>query len=119
MDPMHYALLAYEDASLTESRTSQDQLALLGEYGRVAQELAMSGKLVFGDGLKSAATATTLRPGTSVPLITDGPIVEGREHLIGIFVIDAVDIDEAIAWAAKMPHASSGTGGVEIRPVGA
>jgi hypothetical protein len=115
---MHYALLAYEDRSLTENRSPAEHEALLGGYGQVAQELAMAGKLIFGDGLKDSATATTLRPGTDAPLVTDGPIIEGREHLIGIFVIDAADLDEAMEWAAKMPHARSG-GGVEIRPVGA
>lgn len=115
---MHYALLAYEDTSLTENRSEAEHQALLGGYGQVAQELAMAGKLVFGDGLKSSATATTLRPGVDTALVTDGPIVEGREHLIGIFIIDAADLDEAMLWASKMPHARAG-GGVEIRPVGA
>jgi hypothetical protein len=116
---MHYALLAYEDATITENRTPAEHEALLGGYGQVAQELAIAGKLVFGDALKGSATATTLRPAGEVPLVTDGPIIEGREHLIGIFVIDAADLDEAMTWAAKMPHARTGTGGVEIRPVGA
>jgi hypothetical protein len=50
-ETMHYALLAYEDKSLTENRSAAEHEALLGGYGQVAQELAMAGKLIFGDGL--------------------------------------------------------------------
>lgn len=113
---MQYALLAYEDLDATEARSPEQHGELLGGYGQVAQQLAAAGKLVFGDAVKPASTATTLR--ASDPMITDGPITEGREHLIGIFIIEADDLDEAMKWAQQMPHAQ-GAGAVEIRPIGA
>lgn len=115
---MQYALLAYEDIDITEERTDEQNEALLAGYGRVAQALGESGRLVFGDALRSPLVATTLRPGPDQTIVTDGPITEGREHLIGVFVIEADDLDEAIEWARQMPHAQR-AGGVEIRPVGA
>lgn len=115
-DTVQYALLAYENLEDTAQRTPEEHSALLGGYGQVAQALEAAGKLVFGDAVKPATTATSLR--STAPLFTDGPISEGREHLIGIFVIEADDLDEAIKWAQQMPHAQ-GAGGVEIRPIGA
>lgn len=115
---MQYALLAYEDIDTTEARTDEEHGELLAGYGKVAQALAEQGKLVFGDGLRSSVVATTVRPGTDQAIVTDGPITEGREHLIGVFVIEATDLDEALDWARQMPHAQT-SGGVEVRPVGA
>ena len=114
---MRYALLAFEDQATIEARTPEEQEDLLAAYGAVAQALAEQGKLVFGDGLASPTMATSLRSVDHKPLVTDGPMVESREHLIGVFVIDAEDLDEALGWASRMPHAKS-LGGVEIRPVG-
>jgi hypothetical protein len=113
---MRYALLAYENPEAFAARTDDEQVQLLAAYGRVAAALAQKGAMVFGDGLASPESATTVRGGAS-QVVHDGPAVETREHLIGIFVIEAADLDEALGWARQMPHAT-GLGSVEVRPVG-
>jgi hypothetical protein len=113
---MRYALLAYENPEAIAARTDDEQVQLLAAYGRVAAALAQRGAMIFGDGLASPGSATTVRGG-STPVVHDGPAVETREHLIGIFVIEAADLDEALGWARQMPHAT-GYGSVEVRPVG-
>jgi hypothetical protein len=113
---MRYALLAYENPEAIAARTDDEQVQLLAAYGRVAAALAQKGAMVFGDGLASPESATTVRSGAT-QVVYDGPAVETREHLIGIFVIEAADLDEALGWARQMPHAI-GHGSVEVRPVG-
>lgn len=63
----------------------------------------------------SIATPTSIRVRDGKKLVTDGPFAETREQLGGYFLIDAKDLDEAIAIAARIPSASKGT--VEIRPI--
>ncbi len=65
--------------------------------------------------LHSIATATRIRVRDGKKIVTDGPFAETREQLGGYFLIDAKDLDEAIAIAARIPSASKGT--VEIRPI--
>ena len=69
-----------------------------------------------GQGLQPPETATTVRLADGEALITDGPYVETKEALDGFFMLDAEDLDAAIAVARKVPALSAG-GAVEIRPV--
>ena len=80
----------------------------------VNQELKAAGAWVFAGGLHPPSTATVLRLDGDQVLITDGPYVEGKEHLGGICVIAAPDLDAALAWAAKMARAI--TLPIEVRP---
>jgi hypothetical protein len=68
-----------------------------------------------GDGLQGVETATSLRLRGGKRETMDGPFAETREHLGGFYLIDAPDLDAAIAYAAEIPVARLGT--VEIRPV--
>jgi hypothetical protein len=78
-------------------------------------ELAKIGKLVGGEALEPTATATTVRVRNGKSVKTDGPFAETKEQLGGYYIIDVKDLDEAMAWAAKIPDVT--TGSVEIRPV--
>jgi hypothetical protein len=80
------------------------------DFGREAADV-----IVSGDALHPVATATTVRVRDGERLLTDGPFAETREQLGGYYVVDVADIDEAIAWAAKIPGAA--TGSVEVRPI--
>ena len=80
------------------------------EFGREAADV-----IVAGDALQPIATATTVRVRDGERLLTDGPFAETREQLGGYYVVDVADVDEAIAWAAKIPGAA--TGSVEVRPI--
>jgi hypothetical protein len=77
-------------------------------------ELRARGAWVFTAGLHPAGTATVVRAGDSGPLITDGPFVEGKEHLGGFTVITAPDLDAALDWARKLAEAT--TLPIEVRP---
>jgi hypothetical protein len=77
-------------------------------------ELVDAGAFVFTAGLCPPSTATVLRAKGDDVLITDGPFAEGKEHLGGFTVIRAPDLDDALAWGAKMARAI--TLPVEVRP---
>jgi hypothetical protein len=90
---------------------------ILETYQRVAAfnaELQAAGAWVFAGGLQPPSAATVVRARRGDVLITDGPFVEGKEHIGGVWVIAAADLDAALAWAVK---ASSACGNpVEVRP---
>ncbi|OWY64135.1 hypothetical protein B7486_48980 [cyanobacterium TDX16] len=109
---MKYVLLIYlkEDAL---SETEREQCYV--ESAQLAQQLNSNGQYLATAPLHPVATATSVRVRDGKPLVTDGPFAETREQLGGFFLIDAQDLDEAIAIAAQIPGARVGT--VEIRPV--
>lgn len=78
------------------------------------RELREAGAWVFAGGLHPPSTATVVRPRDGDVLMTDGPYTEGREHLGGISIISAPDLDAALGWAAKLARAT--TLPVEVRP---
>jgi hypothetical protein len=80
------------------------------------EEMKAAGAWVFTAGLHPASTATVLRVKDGDVLMTDGPYVEGKEHLGGFTVIEAPDLDAALAWAAKMAQAI-GLLPIEVRPL--
>ena len=113
---MQYVLLIYEDEAVATDWSPAEQDAELGAWHAYSAELGQSGNLRSGEALLPVATATTVRGASDGTIVSDGPFAETKEHLGGYFVIDVADLDEAIAWAGKMPHIPRG-GTVEIRPV--
>lgn len=84
-------------------------------------ELKAAGAWVFAGGLHPAETATVVRVKDGDLLVTDGPYIEGKEHVGGFTVIDAPDLDAALAWATKLSRALTLEGhptglAVEVRP---
>jgi hypothetical protein len=67
-----------------------------------------------GEALQGSATATSIRGGNTDPVVTDGPFAETKELLGGYYVIEAADLDEALAIAKDVP---ARFGGVEVRPI--
>jgi hypothetical protein len=80
----------------------------------VNAEIKAAGGWVFAGGLHPPATATVLRPRRDDMLITDGPFAEGKEHLGGLTIVEAADLDVALEWGRKIARAS--TLPVEVRP---
>ncbi len=78
------------------------------------QELKAAGAWVFAGGLHPPSTATVLRPREGDVLTTDGPFVEGKEHIGGFTIIKAPDLDAALEWGRKLAQAT--TLPVEVRP---
>lgn len=112
---MQYMLLIYENEGLNESRTPEDQGAIIQGYMAFTEELQGSKKMIAGDALEPIATATTVRVRDGETTLTDGPFAETKEQLGGYYLIEAADLDEATAIAAKIPTAA--TGSIEVRPV--
>ncbi|MGH8619405.1 MAG: YciI family protein [Burkholderiales bacterium] len=77
--------------------------------------LRESGKLIAAEPLHPVQTATTVRVRNGKVSITDGPFAETKEQLAGFYLVDAKDLDEALAIAAKIPPARAGS--IEVRPV--
>lgn len=112
---MKYMLLIYESQKARESMTQAELETEYQAYGAFEGELAQRANKESGEALHPITSATTVRVREGKTLTTDGPFAETHEQLGGYYVIDCKDLDEAIALAAKIPGAS--TGSVEIRPV--
>jgi hypothetical protein len=112
---MKYALLIYAAEKDWADRTKEEQGQIYNEYMAYTVELKNSGKMLACEPLDPTPTATTIRVRNGKTLSTDGPFADTKEQLGGIYVIDVKDLDEAMAWAAKIPDAR--TGSIEIRPL--
>jgi hypothetical protein len=109
---MKYMALIYVDPTGFSSRSDEEREAITKEYFALAEDPRM----VHSDQLQPGSTATTVRVRDGETLTTDGPFVETKEELGGYYVIQADDLDEAVAFAARIPAARFG-GAVEVRPV--
>jgi hypothetical protein len=112
---MRYLLSIYGDESGWNDVTPEQGAGIMAAYEAFGREAAAAGVLLGGDGLQPTSTATTVRVRDGERLLTDGPFAETREQLGGYYLVDVADLDEAIAWAAKIPGAAAGS--VEVRPV--
>jgi len=109
---MNYMLLVYLDEEALGENARQECYV---ESAELARELHSSGRYVDAAPLHPTSTATSVQVRDGKRLVTAGPFAETREQLGGYFLINAKDLDEAIAIAARIPVARIGT--VEIRPV--
>ena len=109
---MKYMLLIYlGEQSLSEAERQDCYV----ESTQLAHQLHSNGQYLAANPLHPTSMATSVRVRDGKRLVTDGPFAETREQLGGYFLIDAKNLDEAIAIAAKIPMARKGT--VEVRPV--
>jgi hypothetical protein len=84
-----------------------------GEFGAAAQE---AGVFVLCDALEGSHTATTVRVRGDRRQVTDGPFIETKEQLGGVIILEVRDLDEAMAWAERLPWNFEGCS-TEIRPI--
>ena len=112
---MKYVCLIYDDEKVWETMTPAESGAMMGEYFTFTEQIRSSGNYKAGEALQPIATATTVRIRGGALQTTDGPFAETREQLGGFYLIDAANLDEAIAIAARIPSAR--TGSIEVRPV--
>ena len=101
---------------------SPEKLApVMERIGRLNDDLRRAGAWVFAGGLHAPESATVVRVADGRPMITDGPYVEGKEHIGGFTIIQAPDLDAALAWAKRLAEAlvlvADETGlPIEVRP---
>jgi hypothetical protein len=110
---MHYALLIYAAPDSRAPYESGD--GVYPDWVSYTQALKDSGALVGAEQLQETETATTVRLRGGERLLTDGPFIETKEHLLGFYLVEVPDLDTALDWAARMPLIRFGT--VEVRPV--
>ena len=112
---MQYLLLIYESETEWNQMPEEQRGKVFQEYMGFTQDIVKSGHMRAGDALQPVSTATTVRVRDGKTLTTAGPFAETREQLGGYYLVEAKDLDEATAIAARIPGA--GTGSNEIRPV--
>lgn len=112
---MKYMLLLYANESV-ELATPEEQEAVAPEaWFALMKEMKDAGVLISNNGLAPTATATTVRVREGKALITDGPFAETHEQLGGFFLLECQNLDDALRWAERIPHAMYGS--VEVRPL--
>ena len=112
---MEYMLLIYGNEKAWAAKPEAERGQMFGEYMAFTESIVKSGNFKAGAPLQATTTATTVRVKGGKPITTDGPFAETREQLGGYYLIDAKDLDEACAIAARIPGAREGS--VEVRPV--
>jgi len=112
---MKYMLLIYDDTKVWEKFSEEQRKQGMDMYMKFTQEVKSSGHYVSSNQLQPASVATSVRTRDGKRLVTDGPYAETREQLGGYYMIEAKDLDEAIAIAARVPSAQWGV--VEVRPI--
>jgi hypothetical protein len=113
---MRYMMLIYTVEADRDAMPAEEVQQIKEGHLAVMNESRNQGVLVAVNGLGRTNTATTVRLENGKVLATDGPFAETREQLAGYYVLDCRDLNEAIAWAARIPTAcGGGKGSIEIR----
>ena len=112
---MRYMLLIHDREEDFENLGPEEIGQMMGEYQKFTEDLQASGAFQASDRLRPVATATTVRVRDGKTLTTDGPFAETKEQFGGYYLIDVPSLDEALAWAAKIPSARIGS--IEVRPI--
>ncbi|HEU0084069.1 MAG TPA: YciI family protein [Bradyrhizobium sp.] len=113
---MLYAILCYHDEDLVGAWSKEQDAAVMTKLAVVQEKLAQQGRLGPVARLLPTTAATTLRK-DEPPLVIDGPFAETKEQLLGFYVIDAKNLDDALEVARELGAANPG-GAYEIRPIG-
>jgi hypothetical protein len=112
---MQYLLLIYRNEAEQAKMDATAGQKMQTEYGAFTQSIIQSGNFKAGDALQPTTTATTVRVRDGKTLTTDGPFAETREQLGGYYLVEAKDLDAALAIAARIPGAKVGS--IEVRPI--
>jgi hypothetical protein len=112
---MNYLMLIYSSEKQESSLSGDAINTIMQEYKEFTQSIVQSGKFKAADRLKPTSSASTVRVRDGKVTTTDGPFAETREQLGGYYLVDAKDLDEAIAIAARIPTARVGS--IEVRPI--
>lgn len=114
---MQYAILCYHSEDVVCAWTKEEDDAVMARLKVVQDRLIRQGKLGPVARLLPTSAATTLRKHTEPPVVLDGPFAETKEQLLGFYIVDCADLEEALAIARELGQANPG-GSYEIRPVG-
>jgi hypothetical protein len=112
---MKFMFMIYHDENELQALPEREMQTLVDSALDYDDEIRRSGHYIVSDALQPAHTARTIRVRGGKVSTTDGPFAETKEQLGGFFLIDVKNLDEAIAWAAKVPSARLGS--IEVRPI--
>lgn len=115
---MHYAILCYHDEKVTCAWSKEHDEAIMAKLGAVMEKYSAKGKLGPVARLLPTTAAASLRKDRELALVIDGPFAETKEQLLGFYIVDCKNLEEALAFARELGAVNPG-GAYEIRPVGA
>jgi hypothetical protein len=98
-----------------ERMTDQQRMAFGRDHFKLTGAMEEAGVLVASEGLADASLAKWVSVRNGETIASDGPYAEVKEHLAGFYLLDCPSLDDAIAWAAKVPDAANTE--VEVRPI--
>jgi hypothetical protein len=111
----HYLLSVHSvEGGVRDPMSDEEMRQFMERVGVLEEEMKSAGAWVFGGALHDPDTATVARVSDNEVLTTDGPFAESKEHLGGFYIIEAEDLDAALAWASKTTAAVSKP--IEVRP---
>ncbi|MDO9414665.1 YciI family protein [Pararhizobium sp.] len=114
---MLYAILCYNDETVTSAWSEEKDRETMDRLAAVEGALASAGRLGPVARLLPTTSATTLRKGHGELLVLDGPFAETKEQLLGFFIVECVDLQEALDAARDLAIANPEGGAYEIRPL--
>ncbi len=112
---MQYLLLIYSNEAEFAGINPKDRQTMMADFTEFTKSIIQGGQFKAGDRLKPVSAASTVRVRNGKVSTTDGPFAETREQLGGYYLVEAKNVDEAIAIAARIPSARIGS--IEVRPV--
>jgi hypothetical protein len=112
---MKYLLVIYDKPETRELFMSEEGKPLMEEMMALMDELRRSGEMVMTEGLADPSQTKTVKPENGVPVVTDGPLAEAKEHFGGFLLIDVENIERAVEIAKRFPGARMNP--VEVRPL--
>ena len=113
---MLYALLCYNDEDTVFSWSKEEDDAVMARLALAHEKMSKAGKLGPALRLMPTTAATTLRKDSDPPLVLDGPFAETKEQLLGFYIVDCDDLEEALSFARDLAKANPG-GAYEVRPL--
>ena len=113
---MLYAILCYNEEDVVWSWSQEEDKAVMDRLAVVNERLIKAGKMGASLRLLPTTAATTLRKTQDPPLVIDGPFAETKEQLLGFYIIDVADLEDALEVARALASANPG-GAYEIRPI--
>ena len=112
---MQYALLIYQAEEVMEHWSEADLKEALTRHGSLQEKAKANSAFLLANELTPSGTATTVKRRAGKTTILDGPFAETKEQLVGLYVFDCKNLDEAIEYAQGIPNVD--TGSIEIRPI--
>ena len=113
---MRYAILCYNEEDVVWSMNKEQDDAMMARLWVIQERLVKAGKLGPSVRLLPTTSATTLRKTQGEPLVIDGPFAETKEQLLGFYIVDVENLEEALGIARELADARTGST-YEVRPI--